>query len=231
LSALRPLTRKQQEVLAAIQEHQREQGLSPTLQELGQRLAVNRVTVFGHVQALLQKGFLENLEPGASRGLELTDAGRAVLARRQGEEAENPTPLLPGFRTTGAVPPSWDLPLPLCGRIAAGAAIEAIEQQEEVRMADLLHVREDTYLLEVRGDSMIEEQIRSGDFVVVQRERRPKPGDIVVAILEDETATLKKFHPQPDGSVILQPANRALAPIHVPRLAIRGVVTGVIRRF
>jgi len=228
---MRPLTRKQQEVLAAILDHQLESGLSPTLQELGQRLAVNRVTIFGHVQALLQKGFLENLEPGASRGLELTEAGRAVLARRKGEEADNPTPLLPGFRATGALPASWELPLPLCGRIAAGAAIEAIEQQEEIKMGELLHVREDTYLLEVRGESMIEEQIRSGDFVVVQRERRPRAGDIVVAILEDETATLKKYFPQADGSVILQPANREMAPLHVPRLTIRGVVTGVIRRF
>lgn len=228
---MRPLTRKQLEVLAAIQRHQHESGLSPTLQELGQSLAVNRVTVFGHVQALLQKGFLENLEPGASRGLELTEQGKAAVARVGGEPAPNPTPLLPGFRTTTELPANWDLPLALCGRIAAGAAVEAIEQQEEVRLSDLLHVREDTYLLEVRGDSMIEEQIRSGDFVVVQRDRRPRPGDIVVAVLEDESATLKKFHPQPDGSVILQPANRALAPIHVPRCTVRGVVTGVIRRF
>lgn len=228
---MRPLTRKQLEVLAAIEDHQRENGLSPTLHELGQRLAVNRVTVYGHVQALLQKGFLENLEPGASRGLELTEQGQAAVARRRGEEAANPTPLLPGFRATAELPPNWDLPLALCGRIAAGAAIEAIEQREEIRLSELLHVREDTYLLEVRGESMIEEQIRHGDFVVVQRERRPRPGDIVVAVLEDESATLKKYHPQPDGSVILQPANRAMAPIHVPSCAVRGVVTGVIRRF
>ncbi len=228
---MRPLTRKQWAVLTSIQEHQHENGLSPTLQELGQRLTVNRVTIYGHVQALLQKGFLENLEPGASRGLELTDLGRTALTRRGGAVTDNSTPMLPGFRATTQMPPNWDLPLPLCGRIAAGAAIEAIETREEIRMADLLHVREDTYLLEVRGDSMIEEQIRSGDFVVVQRERRPKAGDIVVAILEDESATLKKYFPQPDGSVILQPANRALAPIHAPCITVRGVVTGVIRRF
>jgi repressor LexA len=129
------------------------------------------------------------------------------------------------------VPPSWELPLPLCGRIAAGSAIEAIEQQDEIKLGELLHVREDTYLLEVSGDSMIGEQIRSGDFVVVQRQRAPRPGDVVVAILEDETATLKKYFPQKDGSVILQPANPALQPIHVPRVEVRGVVTGVIRRF
>lgn len=227
---MRPLTRKQLEVLAAIRDHQRENGLSPTLTELGQSLSVNRVTVYGHVQALLQKGFLENLEPGASRGLELTDLGHAALGRRAGR-TEDPTPLLPGFRATGQTPPSWALPLPLCGRIAAGSAIEAIEQREEIRLGELLHVREDTYLLEVRGDSMIGEQIRDGDFVVVQRQRPPRPGDVVVAILEDETATLKKYYPQKDGSVILQPANPALQPIHVPRVEVRGVVTGVIRRF
>lgn len=227
---MRPLTRKQLEVLSAIRDHQQESGLSPTLHELGKNLAVNRVTVYGHVQALLQKGFLENLEPGASRGLELTDLGHAALGRRSGQ-AEDPTPLLPGFRTTADVPPSWDLPLPLRGCIAAGSAIEAIEQNEEIRLGELLHVREDTYLLEVRGDSMIGEQIRHGDFVVVQRQRPPRPGDVVVAVLEDETATLKKYFPQKDGSVILQPANPALQPIHVPRVQVRGVVTGVIRRF
>jgi len=218
------------EVLAAIRDHQQENGLSPTLHELGQSLQVNRVTVYGHVQALLQKGFLENLEPGASRGLELTDLGHAALGRRPGQR-EDPTPLLPGFRTTGETPPSWNLPLPLCGRIAAGSSIEAIEQREEIRLGELLHVREDTYLLEVRGNSMIGEQIRDGDFVVVQRQRPPRAGDVVVAILEDETATLKKYYPQKDGSAILQPANPALQPIHVPRVEVRGVVTGVIRRF
>lgn len=229
---MRPLTAKQLQVLEAIRRHQAESGLSPTLQELGEALAVNRVTVYGHVQALLQKGFLENLEPGASRGLELTDLGREAVDRRE-SAAASPAAGGPELRIPrgGARPLAGGLTLPLAGRIAAGAAIEAIEDREDVRLGDFLRVQEDTYLLEVLGDSMIDAHIQSGDHVVVRRDQQPREGDIVVAILEDETATLKRFFPQKDGSYILQPANASLEPIYCDRLEVRGVVTGVLRSY
>ena len=191
-------------------------------------LEVNRVTVYGHVQALLQKGFLENLEPGAARGLDLTDAGLAALQKTKRPARTS--------QELGAVAspstPSWDGPsLPLLGTIAAGAAIEAIEDRQELQLGDLLRTGEQTYMLEVLGDSMIQAHIQSGDFVLVRRDQTPRQGDIVVAILEDETATLKKFFPQPDGSYILQPANDAMQPIICERLEVRGVVTGVVRRY
>lgn len=198
------------------------------MQELGALLEVNRVTVYGHVQALLQKGHLENLEPGASRGLDLTDVGLEALQKKQRPARAT--------QELGAVPspssPSWDGPrLPLLGKIAAGAAIEAIENRDEVCLGDLLRTGEQTYMLEVLGDSMIQAHIQSGDYVLVRRDQSPRQGDIVVAILEDETATLKKYYPQPDGTYILQPANDAMQPIVCERLEVRGVVTGVVRRY
>ncbi|MHC4824722.1 MAG: transcriptional repressor LexA [Planctomycetota bacterium] len=225
---MRPLTPKQLLVLTSIHDHQQETGLSPTLQELGAVLEVNRVTVYGHVQALLQKGFLENLEPGASRGLDLTDAGLEAL-----QKTHRPARTTQELGAVHSPPaPSWDCPsLPLLGTIAAGAAIEAIEDRQELQLGDLLRTGEQTYMLEVLGDSMIQAHIQSGDYVLVRRDQTPQQGDIVVAILENETATLKKFFPQPDGTYILQPANDAMQPIICEHLEVRGVVTGVVRRY
>ena len=236
---MRPLTAKQLQVLQAIRRHQLESGLSPTLQELGAALAVNRVTVYGHVQALLQKGFLENLEPGASRGLDLTDLGIAAIERRDAVAEAHAAAAGKAGRRPSLGPPrraepplfAGGLALPLAGRIAAGAAIEAIEDREDIRLGDFLRVQEDTYLLEVLGESMIDAHIQSGDYVVVRRDQPPREGDIVVAILEDETATLKRYFPQKDGSYILQPANASMQPIYCDRLEVRGVVTGVLRSY
>ncbi len=227
---MRPLTAKQLQVLEAIHQHQTETGLSPTLQELGATLEVNRVTVYGHVRALLEKGFLENLEPGASRGLDFTDAGMAALSKtdrpaRHASEFGRDTSL--GSNQAWTNGPT----LPLVGRIAAGAAIEAIENKNNVELGDFLRTSESTYMLEVLGDSMIQAHIQSGDYVIVQKDQSPQQGDIVVAILEDETATLKRFFPQKDGTYILQPANDALQPIYCDTLEVRGVVSGVIRRY
>ncbi len=230
---MRPLTRKQLQVLQAIRQHQLENGLSPTLQELGLALAVNRVTVYGHVQALLQKGFLENLEPGASRGLDLTELGLAAIDRTEVEApAAAPQPrAVPSSPASVLGVAGGALSLPLAGRIAAGAAIEAIEDRQNVRLGDFLRVQEDTYLLQVQGDSMINAHIQSGDYVVVRRDQPPVEGDIVVAILDEENATLKRFFPQPDGTYILQPANDSMQPIYCDELEVRGVVTGVLRSY
>jgi len=232
-----PLTPKQLLVLEAIRRHQEETSLSPTMQELGSALAVNRVTVYGHVRALLQKGFLENLEPGASRGLDLTELALEILNRRR-HPAAGTQELVAAGTTMAAQAPFAGLQLPLLGRIAAGAAIEVLEDREEVDLSDFLNTNEATYMLEVHGDSMIEAHIQSGDFVVIRRDMTPKAGDIVVAILQgdavgegSEVATLKRFFPQPDGSFILQPANAALQPIYCDQLEVRGVVTGVLRSY
>ncbi len=233
--SLPPLTPKQLQVLEAICNHQEETSLSPTMQELGAVLEVNRVTVYGHVRALLQKGYLENLEPGASRGLDLTPLAGELLERRRPQLVERQELVA---AAPAATSPFSALSLPLLGCIAAGAAIEVNEEREEVDLQDFLSTNEETYMLEVRGDSMIEAHIQTGDYVVIRRDQTPKAGDIVVAILHgdqpgegQEVATLKRYYPQEDGSFILQPANAALQPIYCDSLEVRGVVTGVIRSY
>jgi repressor LexA len=220
----RPLTRRQHQVLEAIHQSQVESGISPTLEELGRSLGVNRTTVFGHVQALIQKGFLENLEPGASRGLDLTEEGHAILQPRGTGGEQNPTVLLPHRK-------SERNSIPLLGRIAAGVPIEAIETPEQKPIQELFPTQGDLYFLEVRGDSMIEDHIQDGDWVLVQRDRQPDPGSTVVAILENEEATLKRFYREKDGRIRLQPANAALEPLLVNQVEIRGVVVSVLRNF
>jgi repressor LexA len=228
-----PLTRRQFEVLQAFADHQRETQLAPTLEELGQQLGVNRVTVYGHIQALLQKQCLENLMPGASRGLDLTESGRQALAPSSTKSQSykgQPSPPVSDI----ALPTCPEPALPLLGKIAAGGPILALEDKQAVNLPTFLGVKTCTYLLEVSGDSMIEANINDHDLVLIDREAQPKPNDIVVAILKDqaeEECTLKHYLPQDNGLVILKPANQAYQPIAVARneLEVRGVVTGVIR--
>ncbi len=119
--------------------------------------------------------------------------------------------------------------LPLAGRIAAGLPIEAIEDTEMLDLEEIFTGQGDTFVLEVTGDSMIEEHIREGDFVVVQRRNTARNGDTVVALLDDGEATLKKFYKE-KKRIRLQPANDEYQPIYAKKVDIQGVVIGVIRQ-
>jgi len=118
----------------------------------------------------------------------------------------------------------------ILGRIAAGVPIEAVETPETLELAELLPRDREVYALRVRGDSMIEEGIRDGDLVLVERRTQAQDGEIVVAILHGEQATLKRFYRE-RGGVRLEPANSALQPIHAREVEVRGVVIGLVRRF
>jgi len=217
----RPLTRRQLELLRTFRTLQEESGLAPTLVELGRAMGINRITAYGHVQALLQKGYLENLLPGASRGLDLTGTGRGALNQEKLRATK-------AGRTAVASPTA----LPLLGRIAAGVPLEAVEETRTFGWEDLVPSKGDqTYLLEVQGDSMIGDHIQEGDLILVDRARQPRNGNIVVAILPDGEATLKRLYREADGVFRLQPSNPSLKPIRVRELEIRGVVSGVIRRY
>jgi repressor LexA len=116
------------------------------------------------------------------------------------------------------------------GRITAGAPLEAAENQEVMDIADLMVGRKDCFVLEVRGSSMIEDHIKDGDYVVVEKRDRANDGETVVALLSNGETTLKRFYRQ--GSKFrLQPANSTMAPIVVDAVTIQGVVTGVLRRY
>ena len=119
--------------------------------------------------------------------------------------------------------------LPLAGKIAAGHPIEAVEDIEALDLEEIFASDADTFVLQVKGESMIEDQIRDGDFVVVERRNTANNGETVVALLEDGEATLKRFYKE-KNKVRLQPANEAFEPIFVDSVDIQGVVIGVIRR-
>lgn len=197
------LTPRQLELLRMIRDSRRQKGFSPTMQELADRLGVTKVTVFEHVGALEKKGLLRRAQYKA-RSLELTS--------RASFPEERPTSL------------------PLKGRIAAGSAIEAVEQRETVDLESIFASRSDVFALQVQGDSMIDEQIRDGDFVVVEKRDNARNGEIVVALIDEGEATLKTFFKE-GGCIRLQPANPAYEPIFVDDVRIQGVVIGVLRRY
>ena len=125
--------------------------------------------------------------------------------------------------------------LPILGRIAAGSPIEAIEDPEDLDLADLVPPGREVYALRVQGDSMIEDSIRDGDIVLIERRQQARNGETVVAVLPGGHATLKRFYREA-GGIRLQPANQAMEPILVTGsdlddLEVRGVVIGVVRRY
>jgi repressor LexA len=198
------LTRRQREIYDFICDFIDEQGYSPSLEEIGVHFGLTSVaTVHKHVQHLVQKGLLRKAW-NRSRSVEPID-----------------------------VDDSSTVTLPLLGTVAAGAPIEAVEVRETITVPrDLVPRSGDAFVLRVRGDSMIEEQIRDGDYVVVESRSHARDGETVVALIRGEEATLKAFRPR-GRKVRLEPANADLAPIEVPagEVEIRGVVRGLVRRY
>ena len=197
------LTPRQLEILTMVRDGRRSDGYSPTLQEIADELGISKITVFEHVEALLKKGLLSR-RSNKARSLELTASAR-----------------LPDERPTL---------LPLVGRIAAGHPIEAIESPDNVDLEEVFTSRHPVGVLTVTGDSMIDEHIRDGDLVVYERRSNARNGDTVVALIDGEEATLKKFYRE-KTQVRLQPANPKYKPIYVRDVEVQGVVIGVIRRY
>ncbi len=207
-----PLTKRQRQILDFLASFHAEHGMSPTLEEIAAEFGVNKVTIFGHVAELERKGFLTRSQKGISRGLRLVRQG-------EGENQESHTQN-----------ESQAASLQILGTIAAGAPIATIEAPEEFALADLLPDGRDVYALRVKGNSMIDDGINDGDVVLVERRSTAHNGEMVVAVLPDEEATLKRFYKETDR-IRLQPANEALDPIYVDDLTIRGIVIGVVRRY
>lgn len=203
------LYKKQKQILDFISQYIQKNGFSPTLQEIADAMGLSSLaTVHEHLQTLEKKGVIKKFE-GAVRGLEILD------------ERFNVT--LSGIE------------IPLAGFIAAGEPIDAIEDPTETVLVspDMVSRSKRCYVLQVRGDSMIDEGIFDGDYVVLQSQDVAQNGDIVVALIEKEFATLKKYYNEGNGKIRLQPANERMDPIMVDAdsLAIQGKVTGVIRRY
>lgn len=203
-----PLTRRQRQILDFFREYTEEHGISPTLEEVAQNFGVNKVTIFGHVAELERKGVLTRSAPGVSRGLQIV-------------ESDEP-------RTAGAAgAPS--VGVQILGNIAAGSPIETLEAPEAFDLADLVPENQDVYALRVQGTSMIGDGIHDGDLVLVARRTDARDGEMVVAVLPDEEATLKRLYREP-GGYRLEPSNPEMQPIHTPEVEVRGVVIGMVRR-
>ena len=201
------LTEKQIRVLRYFRDFRRERGIAPTLDEAAQALGVSKITVHEHLKQLTRKGAIYR-DRAKARAV-------AILHDPDAEQAE-----------------VVNLPtLPLIGKIAAGRPIEALEDREEISLAELVPTGDNYYLLRVQGKSMIDDHIDEGDLVVIERRESANDGDIVVAVLEDEEATLKRFYRERNGVIRLQPANSSMEPILTTNVRVRGVVRGVIRRF
>jgi repressor LexA len=201
---MQPLTKRQREILDYLHEFIGERGYAPSLEEIGRRFGLSSLaTVHKHLTNLQDKGFIRRAW-NRSRSVELV-------------------PSVMGARA---------LDLPLLGYVAAGAPIEAVVSAETVSVPEDLAGTRDTYALRVRGDSMIEEQIRDGDLVVVEDRQTAHNGEMVIALLDRTDVTLKKFYRE-KGHVRLQPANERLQPIVVPAdtVQVQGVVVGVMRRY
>lgn len=203
------LTPRQLKILQLIRDSRVTRGYSPTMQELADELKISKVTVFEHVEALIKKGALQR-EANKARSLSITD--EAVLP----DEAQ-------------------PLTFPLVGRIAAGYPIEKYEQNDQLNLEDLfgprVGQRAASFALRVDGDSMRDEGILDGDYVIVERRETASNGERVVALLPDGETTLKSYFREPDGRIRLQPANPSFDPIIVKDCAVQGVIVGVLRRY
>jgi repressor LexA len=204
------LTEKQIRVLRFFRDYREEHRLSPTLEEAAAALGVSKITVHEHVSQLIKKGAVRRDKAKARSVTVLYDPDQQ--------------------RFTGGEDVNRELTIPILGTIAAGRPIEAVEDREEISLADLVPNGADHYILKVRGKSMVEDHIDDGDMVVVERRQTARNGEIVVAIVDDEEATLKRFYREEDR-IRLQPANSSLSPIYPDRVEIRGIVRGVVRRF
>lgn len=198
------LTKRQREILDFITDFIEENGYAPSIREIGENFHLNSpATIHAHIENLKKKGFLKT-------GF---------------NEARSLEPVQPDSIFSRAIE------LPLAGLITAGEPIEAIEEKETIAVPEnFIRDEINSFVLRVKGESMIEDGILDGDYVIVERNHSPRNGDVVVALLNNAYATLKKFYREANR-IRLQPANSAMKPIYAKDPLIQGVVRGVIRQF
>jgi repressor LexA len=198
------LTKRQREIYDFVREFLETHGYAPSLEEIAAHFGLSSVaTVHEHLEHLQDKGVLRR-DPNRSRAVEI---------------------IRPGLRTA--------VELPLLGRVAAGQPLEAIPEEETIAVPEDMLGRGETFALRVRGDSMIDEHIAEGDYVIVEKRQTARDGERVIALIDGDSATLKAFHRESDGTIRLEPANERLQPMrYAPeRVAIQGVVIGVLRKY
>ena len=239
------LTPRQLQLLQMVARFQENRCYSPTLAEMASELNISRSTVFEHLAELRRKGLLSGY-PNKARSLKVSSQGQELLS----ELSNQSSPLYP----------TEDAGIPLAGSVAAGVPVEAVENVESLSLTSAFGSGDDIFALEVTGDSMINEDIRQGDYVICRRSRVADDGQLIVAIVDDENATLKRFYKEKDRArlqpanddyqhvsrascprfeggtpsthdyVRLQPANDDYQPIYTDNCRIEAIVIGLLRR-
>lgn len=227
------LTRKQHELIRFIQLRLEENGISPSFEEMKEALDLkSKSGVHRLISALEERGFIRRL-PNRARALEVirTPEDAVPAARSQMPANDTVIPAL-AAKTVSREPANDVIELPLHGRIAAGAPIEAIEGQASLPVPAALLGPGDHYALEVSGDSMIEAGIFDGDFALIRRTDTARDGEIVVALVDNEEATLKYLR-RADGRITLDPANAAYEPqvYRADQVQVQGKLAGLLRRY
>jgi repressor LexA len=201
-----PLTKRQREILNYLTAYAEQNGFAPSFEEIAENFSYNSLaTVHEHLTNLERKGYIKR-NYNESRAIEILPSDASPRA----------------------------IELPLLGSVAAGMPIEALEVNETFCVPETLVGRGGShYVLRVRGNSMVDEQIRDGDFVVVNERQRADNGEMVIALLNGTSATVKKYYRERDGRIRLQPANETMQPIYVHEndVKIQGIVVGVLRRY
>ncbi|MFO6447391.1 transcriptional repressor LexA [Erythrobacter sp. NE805] len=225
------LTAKQRELIVFIQQRLEETGVSPSFEEMKEALDLkSKSGVHRLISALEERGFLRRL-PNRARALEVIRQPGDTTPARAASAPSNVVPLTPPA-PRAAEPANDVIELPLHGRIAAGAPIEALEGQSTLPVPAALLGPGEHYALEVSGDSMVEAGIFDGDFALVRRTSTARDGEIVVALVRGEEATLKYLRRE-NGQVRLDPANAAYDPqfYRPDEVEVQGKLAGLLRRY
>lgn len=201
-----PLTRRQKEILDYLQSYIRDHGFAPSFEEIARRFRFSSLaTVHEHLTNLQRKGYIKR-SYNQSRSIELAPPPGSARATE----------------------------LPLLGQVAAGEPIEAVPGDETIAIPDdLIPRRGVCYVLRVRGNSMIDQHIQDGDYVIVHSRNTARNGETVIALIQGSSATVKRHFREPGGWIRLEPANQSMPPIRVPEsdVVIQGVVVGVLRKY
>lgn len=237
------LTRRQKQVFDFLVNFINRQGYSPSFEEIGAGLGLSSLaTVHKHMQTLEKKGFIRRAY-NQSRSVEVVaipasvpfakTAVRPFGRRKTAADNSDHRDSLPPLTTLPPLQVLGNMEFPLLGRIAAGQPVEAIPNAETFSFGDFASGRANLFVLRVKGDSMIDDHICNGDYILVEGAQTADNGDIVVALIEGTDATLKRFFREANGKVRLQPANAQMDPILVPArdVKIQGRVVGVLRKY
>ncbi len=217
------LTPRQLQLLKMVAGYQQSRCYSPTLAEMASELNISRSTVYEHIDELRKKGLLSG-SANKARSLKVSLRAQRLLS---GLADDSPDCITnhPQAAIEAATPG-----IPLAGRVAAGLPLEAVENTESLSLNSCFGNSDDIFALEVQGDSMTGEDIHEGDYVICRRKNIADDGQLVIAVVDNENATLKRFYRE-KSRARLQPANDNFQPIYSENCRIEAVVLGLVRKF